>query len=97
MQPKAWAEWALGACMLLGKKLTFNHILNWLQGELQKSRETGAELHDTLGGSLVSRSAILYISVLVNIIVMLAATKSTVLPVNSPSRSALHNPKSGST
>lgn len=40
--------------------LTFDHILNRLQGELQKSRETGAELHtltgamneihDTLGG-----------------------------------------------
>lgn len=44
--------------------LTFEHILNRLQGELQKSRETGTELqslngtmsevHDTLGGSLVS-------------------------------------------
>jgi hypothetical protein len=44
--------------------LTFDHILSRLQGELQKSRETGAELHnltgamndihDTLGGSLVS-------------------------------------------
>lgn len=43
--------------------LTFDHILSRLQGELQKSRETGAELHnltgamteihDTLGGSLV--------------------------------------------
>ncbi|KIM79867.1 hypothetical protein PILCRDRAFT_823052 [Piloderma croceum F 1598] len=42
--------------------LTFDHILSRLQGELQKSRETGAELHnltgamndihDTLGGSL---------------------------------------------
>ncbi|EIN08947.1 hypothetical protein PUNSTDRAFT_52392 [Punctularia strigosozonata HHB-11173 SS5] len=42
--------------------LTFEHILNRLQGELQKSRETGAELHsltgamgevgDTLGGGL---------------------------------------------
>ncbi|KIK53201.1 hypothetical protein GYMLUDRAFT_116632, partial [Collybiopsis luxurians FD-317 M1] len=41
--------------------LTFDHILSRLQGELQKSRETGAELHtltnamndihDTLGGS----------------------------------------------
>jgi hypothetical protein len=38
--------------------LSFNRILSWLQGELQKSHETGAELHDTLGGSLVSRSAI---------------------------------------
>jgi hypothetical protein len=45
--------------------LTVDHILNRLQGELQKSRETGAELHslngsineihDTLGGTLVSR------------------------------------------
>ena len=43
--------------------LTFDHILSRLQGELQKSRETGAELHsltgamgdiqDTLSGSLV--------------------------------------------
>jgi hypothetical protein len=43
--------------------LTFEHILSRLQGELQKSRETGAELHtlngamtdiqDTLGGTLV--------------------------------------------
>ena len=43
--------------------LTFDHILSRLQGELQKSRETGAELHtlagamseiqDTLGGTLV--------------------------------------------
>ena len=45
--------------------LTFDHILSRLQGELQKSRETGAELHslssglaeihDTLGGNLVRR------------------------------------------
>jgi len=45
--------------------LTFEHILSRLQGELQKSRETGAELHslstamndihDTLGGSVVRR------------------------------------------
>ena len=44
--------------------LTFDHILSRLQGELGKSRETGAELHsfnssmnkihDTLGGTLVS-------------------------------------------
>jgi hypothetical protein len=44
--------------------LTFDHILSRLQGELQKSRETGAELHsltgamneihDTLGGNIVS-------------------------------------------
>lgn len=43
--------------------LTFDHILSRLQGELQKSRETGAELHsltgamseihETLGGNLV--------------------------------------------
>jgi hypothetical protein len=43
--------------------LTFNHILCRLQGQLQKCRETGAELHnvtsamndihDTLGGSIV--------------------------------------------
>jgi hypothetical protein len=43
--------------------LTFDHILSRLQGELQKSRETGAELHNVtsttngihnpLGGSIV--------------------------------------------
>ena len=43
--------------------LTFDHILSRLQGELQKSRETGAELHsltgamneihETFGGNLV--------------------------------------------
>ena len=43
--------------------LTFDHILSRLQGELQKSRETGAELHslngsmseihDTLSGTMV--------------------------------------------
>ena len=48
--------------------LTFNHILSRLQGELQKSRETGAELHslngsmseihDTLGGTMVSSLAV---------------------------------------
>jgi len=46
--------------------LTFDHILSRLQGELQKSRDTGTELHtltgamndihDTLGGTLVCRS-----------------------------------------
>ena len=44
--------------------LSFDHILSRLQGELQKSRETGSELHslttamndihDTLGGAVVS-------------------------------------------
>ena len=48
--------------------LTFDHILSRLQGELQKSRETGTELHslngsmseihDTLGGTLVSLLAV---------------------------------------
>ena len=48
--------------------LTFDHILSRLQGELQKSRETGAELHslngsmneihDTLGGAMVSVLAV---------------------------------------
>jgi hypothetical protein len=43
--------------------LTFDNIISWLQGELRKSRETGAEphnltgvmndIHDILGGSLV--------------------------------------------
>jgi hypothetical protein len=50
--------------------LTFDHILCRLQGELWKSREMGAELHnltgamtdihDTLGGSLVSLLRILF-------------------------------------
>jgi hypothetical protein len=63
---KAWVECVLGALGAPGKsRLAFNHILHRLQVELQKSRETGAELHnltgvmndihDTLGGSLVSR------------------------------------------
>ena len=47
--------------------LSFDHILSRLQGELQKSRETGAELHsltnamndihETLGGNIVRRSS----------------------------------------
>jgi hypothetical protein len=47
-----------------------DHLLSRLQEELQKSRETGAELHnlmgamndihDTLGGSLVSGSCYLF-------------------------------------
>jgi len=50
--------------------LTFDHILSRLQGELQKSRETGAELHnltgamndihETLGGSLVRHKYYLF-------------------------------------
>ncbi|EED83830.1 predicted protein [Postia placenta Mad-698-R] len=46
--------------------LTFDHVLSRLQSELQKSRNTGAELHsltsvmneihDTLGGNLAARS-----------------------------------------
>lgn len=56
----------MGANMRVPGKsgITFDHILSRLQGELQKSRETGAELHsltgamneihDTLGGNLVS-------------------------------------------
>jgi hypothetical protein len=97
---RTWAEWAEWerACSWE----TFDHILSRLQGELKKSRETGAELynltgamndiHDTLGGSLVSCSAVLYISTLVKII-MLVAAKSNAFPVNSPSRSAIHNLK----
>ena len=48
--------------------LTFNHILSCLQGELQKSCETGAELHslnglmneihNTLSGTMVSGHAV---------------------------------------
>jgi hypothetical protein len=63
---EAWVECVLGALGAPGKRrLAFNHILNRLQVELQKSCETGAELHNltgvmndihnTLGGSLVSR------------------------------------------
>lgn len=59
-----WVGW-VEACERQGKSgLTFEHILNRLQGELRKSSETGTELqslhgtmskdHDTLGGSLVS-------------------------------------------
>ena len=62
---KAWVEFVLGALGAPVKsRLAFDHIMNRLQVELQKSRETGAELHnltgvmndihDTLGGSLVS-------------------------------------------
>jgi hypothetical protein len=96
-----------GSVHTLGKsELPFNHILSRLQGELQKSRETSAELynltgamngiHDTLGGPLVSCSAVLYIPTLVKII-MLVAAKSTALPVHSPSLSASYNTKSRST
>jgi hypothetical protein len=52
-------------CPLGQSGLTFDRVLSRLQGELQKSRETGAELHslttategirDTLGGALVRR------------------------------------------
>jgi hypothetical protein len=90
---RAWAEWERARSWE-----TFDHILSRLQGELQKSRETGAELYnltgamndiqDTLSGSLVSCSAVLYIPTLVKII-MLVAAKSTTFPVNSPSRSAV--------
>lgn len=51
--------------------LTFDHILSRLQGELQKSRETGAELHsltnamndihETLGGNIVRPPFHLYL------------------------------------
>jgi hypothetical protein len=56
----------MGANMRVPGKsgISFDHILSRLQGELQKSRETGAELHsltgamndihETLGGNLVS-------------------------------------------
>lgn len=54
--------------------LTFDHILSCLQGKLQKSRETGAELHnvtnamndihDTLGGSIVCFISHFYVCVL---------------------------------
>ena len=53
--------------------LTFDHILSRLQGELQKSHETGAELHslngsmseihDTLGGTMVSRLPLFAIAI----------------------------------
>lgn len=48
--------------------LTFDHILSRLQGELQKSRETGSELHslqgamsdihETLGGNIVRERSV---------------------------------------
>lgn len=65
MQPGIAGMGGMGGGMRAPGKsgLTFDHILNRLQGELQ-SRETGTELqslnvtlsevHDTLGGSLVS-------------------------------------------
>lgn len=64
MQPQGLGEG--GQCEHSARKrgLTFAHILSSLQGELQKSREMGAELHNltwpmngihgALGGSLVS-------------------------------------------
>ncbi|KAF7430144.1 hypothetical protein PC9H_005844 [Pleurotus ostreatus] len=66
MQPGITGMGGMGGGMRAPGKsgLTFEHILNRLQGELQKSRETGTELqslngtmsevHDTLGGSLPS-------------------------------------------
>ncbi|KAF4562914.1 hypothetical protein EYR36_003347 [Pleurotus pulmonarius] len=66
MQPGIAGMGGMGGGMRAPGKsgLTFEHILNRLQGELQKSRETGTELqslngtmskvHDTLGGSLAS-------------------------------------------
>ncbi|KAF4564093.1 hypothetical protein EYR36_003345 [Pleurotus pulmonarius] len=66
MQPGIAGMGGMGGGMRAPGKsgLTFEHILNRLQGELQKSRETGTELqslngtmsevHDTLGGSLPS-------------------------------------------
>ena len=61
--------------------LTFDHILSRLQGELQKSRETGAELQtltgavteiqDTLGGTLVR--CIIQFKGLVHILMSLTA------------------------
>ncbi|KAI0077601.1 hypothetical protein K474DRAFT_1661536 [Panus rudis PR-1116 ss-1] len=63
MQPNLGLGGMGGSARPPGKSgLTFDHILNRLQGELQKSRDTGADLHslsgamndihDTLGGNL---------------------------------------------
>ena len=51
--------------------ITFDHILSHLQGELQKSRETGAELHsltgamndihEAFGGNLVRQSSYCFV------------------------------------
>ena len=72
--------------------LTFDHILSRLQGELQKSRETGAELHslsgamneihETLGGNLVC----VPVSSPLDLSHVLVASKSSPLPPNSPTR-----------
>ena len=74
--------------------LTFDHILSRLQGELQKSRETGAELHtltgamteihDTLGGNLVCWTFSYFKLVLVLIRSIIAAQPPTI-PSNPPS------------
>lgn len=70
--------------------LTFDHILSRLQGELQKSRETGAELHtltgamhdihETLGGGLVGQNC-----VFINLSLMFkAASQYASLSPNTP-------------
>ena len=77
--------------------LTFDHILSRLQGELQKSRETGAELHslttamedihDTLGGALVRRLSCLLEALIDDFIIQpanLPSYPSTLPPVRPP-------------
>ena len=72
--------------------LSFDVILSRLQGELQKSRETGAELnsltgtmneiHDTLGGNLVSFSTLLALTLALN--PRLLAFQSPTTPIYTP-------------
>jgi hypothetical protein len=79
--------------------LSFDHILSRLQGELQKSRETGAELHslstamndihDTLGGSVVCLS--LLSASLHTDHLHLTAPKPTTFPSITPSRAFTTN------
>lgn len=74
--------------------LTFDHILSRLQGELQKSRETGAELHsltgamndihETLGGNLVR--FIFSVIASIGLRALQSATKSPTVPPNTTSR-----------
>jgi hypothetical protein len=83
----------------LGKSgLTFDHILSQLQGELQKSRETGAELHNltgaindihgTLGGPLVHHEYYLYYEFKLTFSSSLIAVESTTLPIGAPCSTA---------
>jgi hypothetical protein len=75
--------------------LVFDHILSWLQGELQKSLEIDAELHNltgamndihtTLGGLLVRHEYYLYYKFKLTFFCYLIAVESTTLPIGAPS------------